>query len=149
MNPRLAHTQVILLHKHQHTSDILASSPGILYTCSFTGYTVGGGEDLGMSLLLREMYASAKGGVYGKHCTIQLPHTCPTMHCIPLVCLYMVRAYSVYTFYPICVRFSISTLLVHVDSCSRGRTERLSSRNQRNRDLKTLRKGRHDYQDGH
>ena len=39
----------------------------------------------------------------------------------------MVRAYSVYTFCPICARYNKSTLpLVHVDSCSRGRTERLN-----------------------
>ena len=60
MNPRLAHTQVILLHKHQGAFDIVhslfprRSSPVVLQA------TVGGGEDLGMRLLLCEMYASGK-----------------------------------------------------------------------------------------
>ena len=53
--------------------------PQAFSTCSFT---VGGGEDLGMRLLLREV---GKGSVYGTQYTTQLPHTRPTMHCIPLV----------------------------------------------------------------
>ena len=50
---------------------------------------------------------------------------------------------------PICARYNISIL--HVVSCNHccsrdkaSRTERLNSGNQRNRDLKTVRKGRHD-----
>ena len=63
MNPRLAHTQVILLHEHWHTFHILHSlfprcSPPILRhlfpRCSppvVLQATVGGGEGLGMRLL--------------------------------------------------------------------------------------------------
>ena len=56
-----------------------------------------------------------------------------------------------YTSCPICARCNISTL--HVGSCNHccsrdktSRTERLNSGNQRNRNLKTVRKGRHYYQ---
>ena len=60
MNPKLAHTQVVLLHKHWHTFDILYSlsprrpPPVVLQA------TVGSGEDLGMRLLLCEVYAGGK-----------------------------------------------------------------------------------------
>ena len=67
--------------------------------------------------------------------------------------IYMVRTYSVYTSCPICARCKISTL--HVCSCNHccsrektSRTERLNSGKQRNRNLKTVRKGRHYYLDG-
>ena len=54
-------------------------------------------------------------------------------------CLYMVCAYSVYAFFPICAQFNISTL--HIGSCKtllaqETRLESLNSGNQRNRDLK-------------
>ena len=78
MNPRLARTEVILLNKHRHTFDILYSLfprhslPVVLQA------TVLSGEDLGMRLLLCEMYASGKGSVYGMliHLTTtsRLPH---------------------------------------------------------------------------
>ena len=119
-----------------------------------------------------------KGSAMKSYCTIQLPHARPTMHCIPLVgasaasptlvdktkiCLYiyifiylyiyMVRTYSVYTSCPICARCNISTL--HVGSCNHccsrektSSTERLNSGKQRNRNLKTVKKGRHYYLDG-
>ena len=58
----------------------------------------------------------------------------------------MVRAYSVYAFCPICARCNISALhigyRVHVLLLAQEtRLERLNSGNQRNRDLKTARKG--------
>ena len=62
--------------------------------------------------------------------------------------IYVVRTYSVYTSCPICARCNISTL--HIGSCNHccsrektSRTERLNSGKQRNRNLKTVRKGRH------
>ena len=62
-------------------------------------------------------------------------------------------AYSVYIYTAPFVRDAIfpHCMLVHVTSCSRdktSRTERLNSWNQRNRSLKTVRKGRHYYPDG-
>ena len=60
----------------------------------------------------------------------------------------MVRAYSVYMHPAPFVRDAIfpHCMLIHVDHCcSRDKTsriERLNSENQRNRDLKTVRKGR-------
>ena len=57
--PRIStHTQAILLHKHRHTFDVLHSlfprcSPPVVLQA-----TVGGREDLGMRLLLCDMYAS-------------------------------------------------------------------------------------------
>ena len=77
------------------------------------------------------------------------PHTCGENGKLSIY-IYMVRAYSVYTSCPICARCNISTLHVN-HCCSRdktNRTERLNSGNQRNRNLKTVRKGRHYYQDG-
>ena len=53
------HTQVILLHKHQHLISYIASSPAVPLPVVLQA-TVGGGEDLGMRLLLYEMYASGK-----------------------------------------------------------------------------------------
>ena len=64
MNPRLAYTQVILLHKHWHTFDILYSLflrhslPIVLQSR--------GGEDLGMRLFLCEIYMQVgQVSVYG------------------------------------------------------------------------------------
>ena len=45
------HTQVILLHKHQHLIPNIASSPGVPSPVVLQA-TVGGGEDLGTRLLL-------------------------------------------------------------------------------------------------
>ena len=73
----LAHTQVILLHKHQCLISIHSLFPGVpspvVLQATVGGgedlgmrphvvlqATVGGGEDLGMRLLLCEMYASGK-----------------------------------------------------------------------------------------
>ena len=54
---------------------------------------------------------------------------------------------DIYTSCPICARCNIFTL--HVGSREKtNRTERLNSGNQRNRNLKTVRKGKHYYQDG-
>ena len=53
MNPRLAHTQVIFLHKHWQYPSLFPTIPVVLKA------TVGV-EDLGMRLLLREMHASGK-----------------------------------------------------------------------------------------
>ena len=51
----------LILTRHRHTFDALASSPGIFHLYSFTGYsTVGGEEDLGKRLLLYEMNACGK-----------------------------------------------------------------------------------------
>ena len=64
--------------------------------------------------------------------------------------IYMVRAYSVYTHPAPFVRDAIfpHCMLMHVDHCcsreKTSRAERLNSENQRNRDLKTVRKGRLD-----
>ena len=66
------------------------------------------------------------------------------------LCLYvcLVRTYSVYIHPAPFVRDAIFLYctLVHVNHCcsgdKTGRTERLNSGNQRNRDLKTVRKGR-------
>ena len=54
------HTQVILLHKCQHfiTTSLGVPLPVVLQA------TVGGGEDLGMRLLLCEMYTSGKRKCY-------------------------------------------------------------------------------------
>ena len=67
-----------------------------------------------------------------------------------VTCIYMVRAYSVYTCCRICARCNISPTL-HVGSCNHScsrdkisRTERLNGWNQHNRELKTVRRGRHD-----
>ena len=57
--------------------------------------------------------------------------------------IWYVRIPYIYTSCPICARCNISTLR---DQTSR--TERLNSGNQRNRNLKTVRKGRRYYQDG-
>ena len=57
MNPRLASAQVTLPRKHRHTIDI----PYTLFpwhSPPVVGATVGG--DLGMGLLLHEMYISGK-----------------------------------------------------------------------------------------
>ena len=64
----------------------------------------------------------------------------------------MVRAYSVYiyTLPHLCAMQYFHIACNHWHCCSRdktSRTERLNSGNQRNRDLKTVRKGRHYYQD--
>ena len=56
----LAHTQVILLHKHQHLISIYIASSLAVPSPEVLQATVGGGEDLGMRLLLCEMYASGK-----------------------------------------------------------------------------------------
>ena len=87
MNPRSAHTQVILLHKHQHTFDILHSLfPRRSQPVLVLQTTVGGGEDLGMKLLLCRCMQVGKGSAIGTIMHyIQLPHAHPTMHCIPLV----------------------------------------------------------------
>ena len=58
--PKISTYQVILLHKQWHLITIHSlfprcSSPVVLQA------TVGGGEDLGMRLLLCEMYASGEG----------------------------------------------------------------------------------------
>ena len=88
------------------------------------------------------------------------PHTCCVNGKLSIylflyiyIYIYMVRAYSVYTSCPICARCNISTL--HVGSCNHccsrdetNMTERLNSGNQRNRSLKTVRNGRHYYQNG-
>ena len=64
--------------------------------------------------------------------------------------IYMVRAYSVYTHPAPFVRDAIfpHCMLMDVDHCcsreKTSRAERLNSENQRNRDLKTVRKGRLD-----
>ena len=55
----LAHTLVILLHKHRHLISIHSLFPRHSFACSFTGYSRRW-EDLGMRLLLCEMYASGK-----------------------------------------------------------------------------------------
>ena len=67
--------------------------------------------------------------------------------------IWYVRIPYIYTSCPNCARCNISTL--HVGSCNHccsrdktNKTERLNSGNQRNRNLKTVRKGRHYYQDG-
>ena len=67
--------------------------------------------------------------------------------------IYGTCVFRIYTSCPICARCNISTL--HVGSCNHccsrektSRTERLNSGKQRNRNLKTVRKGRHYYQDG-
>ena len=76
-----------------------------------------------------------------------------------IVCLFIyiyiwfVRIPYICTSCLICARCNISTL--HVGSCNHccsrdktSRTERLNSGNKRNRNLKTVRKGRHYNQDG-
>ena len=60
--------------------------------------------------------------------------------------IYMVYAYSIHAFCPICAQSNISTL--DTGSCKpllaqETRLERLNSGNQCNRDLKTVRKARH------
>ena len=61
--------------------------------------------------------------------------------------IYMARAYSVYAFCPICARCNISALhigfMYYCMLAQETRLERLNSENHRNRDLKTVRKGRH------
>ena len=58
-NEILAHTEVILLHKHRHLISYIASSPGVPSPVVLQA-TVGGGEDLGMRLLLCEMYVGGR-----------------------------------------------------------------------------------------
>ena len=76
MDPRLAHTQVILLHKHWHTFDILFPRRSQPVT------TVGGGEDLAMRLLLCRCMQVGKGSAIG---TI-MHYTTPS--CLPHNALY-------------------------------------------------------------
>ena len=59
MNPRLAHTQVILLLKYRHLKILHSLFPRRPSSVVLQA-TVRGGEDLGMRLLLCEMYASGK-----------------------------------------------------------------------------------------
>ena len=69
-----------------------------------------------------------------------------TENCLYIyIYIYMVRTYSVYAFCPICARCNISTLHIKPLLAQEIRLyiERLNSGNQRNRDLKTVRKGRH------
>ena len=98
------------------------------------------------------MYASGNWG------SLRSPHTCGEngklsiyIYIYLLIYIYIyiwyVRIPYIYTSCPICARCNISTL--HVGSREKtNRTERLNSGNQRNRNLKTVRKGRHYYQDG-
>ena len=82
------------------------------------------------------------------------PHTCGVNGKLSVyIYIWYVRIPYICTSCPICARCNISTL--HVGSCNHccsrdktSRTERLNSGNKRNRNLKTVRKGRHYYQDG-
>ena len=91
--------------------------------------------------------------------SLRSPHTCGVngklsiyIYICIYICIYvcLVRAYSVYIHPAPFVRDAIfpHCMLIHVDHCcSRDKTsriERLNSENQRNRDLKTVRKGRLD-----
>ena len=90
------------------------------------------------------------------------PHTCgengKLSICIYIcmyiyICIYIyvwyVRIPYIYTSCPICARCNISTLPVTTGTVAQETRlkERLNSGNQRNRDLTTVRKGRHYYQD--
>ena len=76
------------------------------------------------------------------------PHTCGENGKLSIymyICL--VRTYSVYIHPAPFVRDAIFPCCMLVHCCSRdktSKTERLNSGHQRNRDLKTARKGRHD-----
>ena len=85
------------------------------------------------------------------------PHTCGengklSIYIYVYICICLVRAYSVYIYIlpHLCAMQYFHIDCNHWHCCSRdktSRTERLNSGNQRNRDLKTVRIGRHYYQD--
>ena len=78
------------------------------------------------------------------------PHTCGENGKLS-ICIYVwyVCIPYIYTSCPICARCNISTLPVTTGTVAQETRlkERLNSGNQRNRDLTTVRKGRHYYQD--
>ena len=112
----------------------------------------------GQLISLRKTTQECQKTVPGNHTTLFLHLSIIGAHCarptlvvkqeIVYIYIYMfgTSVFRICTSCHICAQCSISTL--HVDDCcsraKTSRTERLNSGNQCNRDLKTMRKGRHN-----